>query len=188
MWPLTPQKMTHMHASINCFGLKTKEMSKVRSIKLLFVYCASSEYINDEGSVVHYSHRNAIVIESVQFLANPHLVYCLGMRNSELIWKRLTCNLFCTQSSLWFINFCFIQHANDKKSDDIVFAVYMGAYMGVSMILPNEIQTVYGGSFFTDCQWVRGCCLVQFSISVVSFQVVVKPGTGQNGVSGTNGT
>ena len=32
--------------------------------------------------------------------------------------------------------------------DDIIFAVYMGAYMGVPMILRNELQTVYGGSFF----------------------------------------
>ena len=47
------------------------------------VYCASSECINYKGSVVHYSRRSAIVIEIVQLLANPHLVFCLGMRNNE---------------------------------------------------------------------------------------------------------
>ena len=41
--------------------LKTKEMSKLRSITLLFVYCASSECINDKGSVVHYYHVHTYV-------------------------------------------------------------------------------------------------------------------------------
>ena len=44
-------------------------------------------------SFVHYSQRNDdIVIESLQSLANPLLVFCVGMTNNELIWKRLTCN------------------------------------------------------------------------------------------------
>ena len=67
-----------------------KEVSK--EVKLLFVCCASTGCINHKGSVVHYSHRIAIMIEILQLLADPHLVFCLGMRNNEMIWKRLTCN------------------------------------------------------------------------------------------------
>ena len=77
---------------------------------LLFVYCASSERINYKGSVVHYSHRNDFVSEIFQLMANPHLVFCVGMRNNELIWKRLTQNFLCAQSLLWFINFCCKEH------------------------------------------------------------------------------
>ena len=73
----------------------TKEMSK-EEVKLQFVYCASSECINYKGSVVDYSHRNDLVIE-IQLLATQHLVFCLGMRNNELIWRRLTCN-FCVHN------------------------------------------------------------------------------------------
>ena len=59
--------------------------SKVAVCLLCLIEC-----INDKGSVVHYSHRNDLVIESLQVLANPHLVFCLGVRNNELVWKRLT--------------------------------------------------------------------------------------------------
>ena len=53
-----------------------------------------------------------------------------------------------TQSPLWFINFVVNNMTIIYKSDDIIFAVYMGAYVEVSMTLPNELQMVYGGSFF----------------------------------------
>ena len=99
-----------VHKRAYPFALVSKLAWRLVRSKVLFAYCASSKCRNDKGSVVHYSHRNDLVIESLQFLANPHLVFCLGVRNNELVWKRLTCNFLCTQSPLWFINFCCKQH------------------------------------------------------------------------------
>ena len=99
-----------VHTRAYPFALVSKLAWRLVRSKVLFAYYASSKCRNDKGSVVHYSHRNDLVIESLQFLANPHLVFCLGVRNNELVWKRLTCNFLCTQSPLWFINFCCKQH------------------------------------------------------------------------------
>ena len=38
------------------------EVGVAFSKKLLFAYCASSKCRNDKGSVVHYSHRDDLVI------------------------------------------------------------------------------------------------------------------------------
>ena len=76
--------------------LKTKELSKVRS-KVAVVYTVP--YLSGliTKAVLYIIYRNDLVIEMVQLLANPHLDLCLGMKNNELIWKRLTCNFFaCT--------------------------------------------------------------------------------------------
>ena len=64
-----------VHTRAYPFALVSKLAWRLVRSKVLFAYCASSKCRNDKGSVVHYSHRNDLVIESLQFLANPHLVF-----------------------------------------------------------------------------------------------------------------
>ena len=59
LWP--PKRWLTCMPIVLGWELKTKELSKIRN-KLVFVYCASSECINHKGSVVHYSHRNDLII------------------------------------------------------------------------------------------------------------------------------
>ena len=47
-----------------------------------------------KGNVVHY-HRNDLVIEILQLLANPYLVFYLGMRNNEVDLEEANMH-FCT--------------------------------------------------------------------------------------------
>ena len=143
---LTSQKVTHMHA--RCFGLRAEDQRKVRS-KAACLLCLIQVYKwQGQCCTLFTDIIMDIIIESLQSLANPHLVFCLRMINIVLEEANM-------QSLLCFINFCCKQH-------DITLNNLTWEFLSITMTLSNELHKwcmvaafLHIASELEDVGWLR---------------------------------
>ena len=116
-----------MHA--HCFGLRAENQRNVKRKQncCLFTVHVPHQSVSITKAVVYvYSHRNDIIIESVQFLANPHVVSCLEMIYDKVIWNAIICvHNHCYGLPIFVVNRMTLATLNNLIY--IIFAVYMGA-------------------------------------------------------------